>query len=882
MRRALRIAGLMAGLAVGLIVLGLTGLWLARDQVARVVLDRAAAHVGLTADIGALALNRNALSIGTLKLEEAIRIEGLRLTFSPMDLVVGRLQALSAERVHVDIQVRPDGLFLGDRPIYRPQPGGLLGTGANGGDKPGRRERSAPALPTALPDRIDVARLEIALFDPDGRLASIGGQAALNGLQSGRPTGDAVLSFDVPETGPNKPGRVAASLSRASGPTGDLHMKIEGALPLSADRLRSLVPWLALPGQSRIAGVPIGQFDGKVGLDLSATASFEDGRLSRLRLDDTGFANLDLSLPDIQSAGMALIRPALTLDLSVLPGDFGLAQGIEPVSMTADARLAVAEIWSGGAPGRGLHLGALEMRLPAHIDLDAGTGSAVLRALDGQPAVLSGNALGGTGWSARLEIDPAVGPRFLRLDEGRLDLDPWQLEIAAQTAAGDRLDLWIASLTAGLNDGEPVRIRMQNSRLEAAIAQFGRGTLDLEEATARIGKSIILAASGGTFEIDDLVAGRLAEVQLAAAPDGTRAEIDAALRNVSTRAPLIPLAIDASVRYADTAPLGFDASIGDAKKRLDIRLSGEHDLASAVGSADVDFKPLIFAPDGLQPADLLAEFGDTLADVSGALDVIGRLAWGPGAVSDLSVLLREVGFRTDATEVTGLSGAVALDSLAPLSTPPGQEFFAERVDVGVPLHDAEIVFELIDPDVLAVESAQFRLADGLVSTGNLAFYLDTASTSFLVDVKDLSLEAFAALVQRENIAATGILNGTLRIETTAEDLFVRDGELIAEGPGTLRYRPETGASLPQQGAEIALQALQNFQFETLRIGIDGDLNGDLDLSLHIKGANPELYEGYPIEFNLNAEGALGALIRRRLTGARMPDRIRSRLQQFGD
>ena len=35
----------------------------------------------------------------------------------------------------------------------------------------------------------------------------------------------------------------------------------------------------------------------------------------------------------------------------------------------------------------------------------------------------------------------------------------------------------------------------------------------------------------------------------------------------------------------------------------------------------------------------------------------------------------------------------------------------------------------------------------------------------------------------------------------------------------------------------------------------------MDVGLHIKGANPDLYDGHPVEFNLNLEGELGNILR---------------------
>ena len=62
---------------------------------------------------------------------------------------------------------------------------------------------------------------------------------------------------------------------------------------------------------------------------------------------------------------------------------------------------------------------------------------------------------------------------------------------------------------------------------------------------------------------------------------------------------------------------------------------------------------------------------------------------------------------------------------------------------------------------------------------------------------------------------------------------------------------------------------------------DGRTDADMDVGLHIAGANPDLYDGYPIEFNLNLEGALANVLRRGLAGYQIPERIREQMQGFG-
>jgi hypothetical protein len=136
----------------------------------------------------------------------------------------------------------------------------------------------------------------------------------------------------------------------------------------------------------------------------------------------------------------------------------------------------------------------------------------------------------------------------------------------------------------------------------------------------------------------------------------------------------------------------------------------------------------------------------------------------------------------------------------------------------------------------------------------------------------------------EDLSGEGSLSGTLPVPLSGAEVVIKGGELKAEGPGGLRYRPgETPEALQAggEGVDLLLQALENFRYETLRLTIDGRTDAEMDVGLHIAGANPELYDGYPIEFNLNLEGALANVLRSGLAGYQIPDRIRERMQGFG-
>src|SRR5690606_25639737 len=91
--------------------------------------------------------------------------------------------------------------------------------------------------------------------------------------------------------------------------------------------------------------------------------------------------------------------------------------------------------------------------------------------------------------------------------------------------------------------------------------------------------------------------------------------------------------------------------------------------------------------------------------------------------------------------------------------------------------------------------------------------------------------------------------------------------LESDGGGTIRYvSGEAEAALRSggKGTELLFAALRDFRYQSLVMEMDGSTTGDLDAVLHISGANPDLYDGYPVELNVNVGGPLMRLLQQGL------------------
>ena len=113
-------------------------------------------------------------------------------------------------------------------------------------------------------------------------------------------------------------------------------------------------------------------------------------------------------------------------------------------------------------------------------------------------------------------------------------------------------------------------------------------------------------------------------------------------------------------------------------------------------------------------------------------------------------------------------------------------------------------------------------------------------------------------------------------------MYIEEGRLTARGPGVLRYspsQPPAGLAAQGQGMELLLTALADFRYESLTAMVQGYLDDTLQVDLQLRGANPDLYEGYPIELNINLEAPILPLVGAGRDAMQLPDAVRRSIER---
>jgi hypothetical protein len=133
-------------------------------------------------------------------------------------------------------------------------------------------------------------------------------------------------------------------------------------------------------------------------------------------------------------------------------------------------------------------------------------------------------------------------------------------------------------------------------------------------------------------------------------------------------------------------------------------------------------------------------------------------------------------------------------------------------------------------------------------------------------LRNLDLARILSVEQQKGLQGSGILNGTLPVTVTAAGVTIDDGTLEAESPGgIIRYgsMPESPKLITEADSHLHLvaQALNNFHYTVLRVGVDYAESGLLDLSVRLEGRNPDLKKSPPIHFNLAVQEHVPTLLK---------------------
>ena len=281
-----------------------------------------------------------------------------------------------------------------------------------------------------------------------------------------------------------------------------------------------------------------------------------------------------------------------------------------------------------------------------------------------------------------------------------------------------------------------------------------------------------------------------------------------------------------------------------------------HNLGNATGTLTFSYDQTISDPllqkllPGLQaPYDL----------DSGRVAMSGELAWKDQLSGTIEI--RPEALRAYYDDYTLINAAGKLTFTltdAALALLPSR-LFIEGIDIGTPLTNVELRISGT-LDRLRIDQAVAELLGGHASVAPFDYQIEPGEAEFSVALSDLDLAEVLAL-QGDSVSGTGRLSGTIPVTLRDNTVQIEGGEIGTSSPGRIALSPTLTAGITQPGLDIAITALQNFNYEALSANVDYDSEGNMLLGVRLEGSNPDLEDGRPVHFNLNISENIPVLLK---------------------
>ena len=536
-------------------------------------------------------------------------------------------------------------------------------------------------------------------------------------------------------------------------------------------------------------------------------------------------------------------------------------QGLGPAQLVIDRvdfsglHARDIKLYDGAVEAAGLTLGYTPLALfSKHLTSANLAGLRVKLSTKGDTVMLGNQPLGPTAAAKPASAPLSFQIDALKLDDARIVLDRADGQLEAKfstTLALNGADLSNAAFSVDLvvpMEGPDLAVRV-------VVPAFGLST--------RADGALRLDFSGVTVTPKDLpwVAEKIGG-EVAWHGDRASAKFTVnALRSTESPALVQPLRLTGDVTLAGKRVdfvLHAYAETAGSKGKLEVAVTGRHDMAMNSGSASISTSPVAFRSKAVQPADFAPALDGALPDIAGAVSVSGSARWQDFVlVPDIVVTLADLSVAAPGAQLSQINGEIHLVGLWPPATPPKQALKGIVEAGGLPPSKFAFDFQLLPTSVLMVEATTVDFASGKISASPFSVDPKKPEISSVLRVDQVDLAELFKLINVDGIGGTGRLDGNIPLRLAGKRIRISNGTLAASGPGVLRLSAggKVPAAIGQAGesAKLALEALSDFRYETLVLELNQTDGGSGTILIKLQGRNPAVLDGRPFNFNIKFE-----------------------------
>ena len=297
-----------------------------------------------------------------------------------------------------------------------------------------------------------------------------------------------------------------------------------------------------------------------------------------------------------------------------------------------------------------------------------------------------------------------------------------------------------------------------------------------------------------------------------------------------------------------------------------------HDLGSGAGHADLAVDRLVF-DNALQPDMLTGLALGVVANARGTVTGRGRIDWNEsGVTSSGQFSTDDLDFAAAFGPVEGVAGTIRFTDLLGLVTAPGQRLTIRSINPGIEVNDGVLLFALVPGNRMAVEGASWPFMGGQLRMQPVTIPLSASEERrFTLEITGLDAASFVERMELSNLAATGTFDGTLPLVFDKDGGHLQGGLLVSRPPGgNVAYVGALSYKDLSPMANYAFDALKSLNYSEMRIGMDGELTGELVTRVRFEGVKQgagtkqnfltRQVAKLPVRFNVNVRAPFYKLI----------------------
>lgn len=468
-----------------------------------------------------------------------------------------------------------------------------------------------------------------------------------------------------------------------------------------------------------------------------------------------------------------------------------------------------------------------------------------------------------------LEVGAPASLRIERLDFTWSPTEIAQLRIAQLALTGVRLD-------AAIDENGEISLGALDAFFEGEAEGDGDPVLPVEVTLtdARVDLAtplgnVALVALEGTLapDIRGFATGMLA----------------AELRDAAESERFLPVQFSVRAEPAQS-DLNLSFSADTAEGHIRVSGNGSFSPEAGTGTLAVTLDPITFGPGGVQIGEIAPRLPKPVPTVEGKLGGRAEIRLDLDS-SDPATLAGTLDFgelsaQREDSRLEGLTGTLQFAGPTPWRTRGMQKLEFALLDFVGAIQGGEVHFESRGTDV-RLESFRGRWAEGRIETSG-AFDPVNQSGGLAVQLIDLDLALVLETLDIEDLAGTGRISGAVPIVLEGESLQVGAALAASADGGVIHWQPASGAAkrLGLTGdLAVVADALEDYHYEELQIGLEGDLAGDVRMRLSLKGNNPAYEAGRPVHLNLQVETNVPAMLLTSRAASRMPEALERRLRE---